>query len=126
MASNDYFMRQVEGMTDIISTMFFGRTAPEEEEEQYEIHISTDIQSLLMDLRLLIAQKRLNDAENLLFARMEEDRETSYLDCARQFYAWLGELGDRELDDCDYTRGEIAEGLEAVRRFYAGDAATRD
>lgn len=118
MSSNDFFMRQIEAMGDLLTTLIFDQTAGSEEDEQYETQISSDIHTLLLDLRLMLAQKQINEAENLLFQRMEEDRDINFLDAARQFYAWLHEMDDEELARCDYSREEIREGIEAACRFY--------
>lgn len=118
MSSNDFFMRQIEGMTDMLSTVLFGKKASDNEEIVYESNISSSNHLLLIDLRFMVFQRELNEAENLLFKKMEMHPEICCFDIAMQFYSWLDDLSDEELKSHNYTREEIHEGRQAVKKFY--------
>lgn len=116
MPSDDYFMRQVEGISDMLSMLLFDKKA--EEETIHETQVSTQDHSLLIDLRLLVTTGEINQAENLLFWHMES-YDGNYLDTAMRFYGWLEELEDDKLEQFGFSREEIAEGKQAVKSFYA-------
>jgi len=118
MASDDFFMRQIEGIGDMLSMLLFDKTASENMDVIYDTQISTNGHSLLIDLRFLITQEKMNEAENLLFQRMEQDSDSSYLHVAAQFYGWLAECSDEELAKSNYSREEIDEGRKAVWEFH--------
>lgn len=118
MASSDYFLRQMEGFADMLSAVFFDKKASDIVDTVYDTQTSVEGHSLLIDLRFLFMQGLLNQAENLLFERMEADKTACYAEAAREFYSWMDGLTDEKLEKSGYSRGEIDDGRADVLRFY--------
>lgn len=119
MPSQDYFMRQIEAITDLMSMAFLGDKMSDDcTDKIYDYQTSAQGHSLLLDLRLLLALGEVNQAENLLFESLDEDEGMAFLEVAHQFYAWLDEMSDEALFQCSFSRDEIREGLCDVKRFY--------
>ena len=65
-------------------------------------------------LKRMCAAGKINEAENLLFDLLDEHREPDYFFIALDFYKELSQYTDSQLADCDFTRQEIAAGLQEV------------
>lgn len=70
----------------------------------------------------LLLDRKINEAENLLFDEIERDPQPAYLAVGVHFYEDLQELTDAELEAADFSRAEIAEGLEALKRLCPASA----
>lgn len=91
MFQNDYIMREIERLTRMLGMILMGRQ---------------------------VEQGEINEAENLLFEYLDNDARHSLLDVAIRFYNHLNKLDDERLEQCDYSREEIADGLRAVEKYY--------
>jgi hypothetical protein len=96
-----------------------GETSGEEEHEIVQNTNSEDTYMLMLTLKSLVIQRSINGAEDLLFEHMEKYPDIDFQSTAMQFYDWLDELEDAALLAHNFTRTEIAEGREAVRKFYS-------
>lgn len=114
--SGDYIMRQINDIARIIGTMIFLRKVDAFEIYDEEGNV-TQSGTLRLNLRALVRQGKINEAENALFATIEDDPREEYLPCALDFYRQLNEMGDDALAAANFSRQEIAEGLCAVRRL---------
>lgn len=114
--SDDYIMRQIELCTRGIAKVLFGK-----EDTIDAVSIEQDYVSqeglLLRLLKKLLYEKKVNEAENVLFETIEQDPQASYLKTALAFYDELQSWTDEELQAADFSRQEIAEGLKAVYRL---------
>jgi hypothetical protein len=119
--SSDYFMRQMEGIGDLLSFGLTGKKSFGREEQPHELVMPADSPGFLADLRMMVLQKQVNEAENLLFERMEETRDLYYYDAALLFYRWLEELSPQELTDCCFSAVEIEEGRADTALLYANE-----
>ena len=59
----------------------------------------------------LADQGEINEAENELLMNMEED-DADYLELALTFYLYLNDMDGDYLDDHDYSREEILDGVK--------------
>ncbi|MFQ8600078.1 MAG: DUF6483 family protein [Oscillospiraceae bacterium] len=66
----------------------------------------------------MVLDGRINEAENLLFEKVRAARKKAYLEAAVHFYGELAALPDQTLQQYDYTREEIAEGLQSIAKLY--------
>ncbi len=116
MYNNDYILRMIEEMGRMLRQVFL-----QEEEEMYEIvdEEGRFSQSDFLGYRIgrLLLERKINEAENLLFDEIERDPQPAYLAVGVHFYEDLQELTDAQLEDADFSRAEIAEGLEALKRL---------
>ncbi len=107
----DWLMRQIEDMCRIIVKILFGK-----DYKKYEIvdetHLSeTDL--WYTQLMALTAQKRLCEAEDLLFDSIDP-ANPSHMAIALDFYQTINTLSDEELENADFSREEIRDGLKQL------------
>ncbi|WP_017415439.1 DUF6483 family protein [Clostridium tunisiense] len=77
---------------------------------------STDILQIM--LNRLVHEGNYNKAENILFEEInKKDSEVIYK-IAMEFYNSLLEKSDKELQEGNFTRAEIYQGLEDVRSIF--------
>ncbi len=115
MYQQDWIIRQIRNMVRMIAKIVFKK-----ESVTYELNDETNQEGtdlLYKELLGLLASLKINEAENLLFERMESD-DIKYLTIAIDFYSRLNELSDEELDKGKFTREEIKDGLgDALKAF---------
>lgn len=90
--------------------------------ESEELHLDEDgtlsgSDVLAYRLKKLLHERRINEAENLLFETLEASPLPSYGRTALDFYREISTLSDEELAAADFSREEIADGLREVQRL---------
>lgn len=117
---NDYIMRVIRDTVRFIATVAFGRT-----DLMVDIDASGKAQCgsvppatlMYCDMLALLEQGDINGAEDMLYERMDTS-DPDYLEAGLAFYHRLTELTDDELEDRNYSREEILDGLhELSERF---------
>ena len=115
MFQEDWFMRQIESLVQMVARFVFHKDAIHYTIVDETALSGTDL--LFRDVMALLQQGKINEAENLLFERMNPERLPD-LEVAVDFYQRLGQMGDRELEAGGFTREEIKSGLDdAIRLF---------
>lgn len=115
--SNDYLMRQIEDMARFFASVVFMKRPKAHDLVDEEGSISQG-GLLWYKLKELLAEGRVNAAENLLFETAEADPQEEYLTVAADFYTELGRWPDEKLKAAAFTRGELVEGLRAMGKLY--------
>lgn len=115
MITRDYLMEEAERLSKLIAAVVFQKYA-EEIPVAEEYAISQDA-LLLGDLRRLCLAGRINEAENLLFQRIEQHPDANNLSVASIFYRELSQMTDEELDKADFSRIEIMDGIASIQRI---------
>ena len=114
MFEQDYIMRLVKEMVRTILKLLFDidTESPTEEllEEQEE-------KETLDKLLLLVDNGNINQAENKLYELLAEENRTN-LKIALLFYSYLNEKDDAFLEEHDFSREEVEEGLRTVVSQY--------
>lgn len=118
MFENDYILKQIEMSTKFLAKLIFGKESPEYKLQYDEIANAKPIDLLCLTLRRMIDEGEINEAENLLYENIERETRAEYLEIAIDFYDRLSKLSADRLDECDFSRAEIFEGLENVKRIY--------
>lgn len=118
MLENDYILKQIEMSTKFLAKLIFGKESPEYKLQYDEIANAKPIDLLCLTLRRMIDEGEINEAENLLYENIEREARAEYLEIAIDFYDRLSKLSADRLDECDFSRAEIFEGLENVKRIY--------
>ena len=72
---------------------------------------------LLAAVRKLTAEKKINEAENLLFDNFNLKMHV-YIAIALDFYAKLSEFTEEELEAADFSVEEIGQGIQDMMNFY--------
>ena len=118
MFQNYYFMRQIEMLGRFLAKLIFNK-----ETTVYEVIIDeegniTPAGLLYLELNTMIKEGRINEAENLLFDRIEATYDNEYLEIAIDFYSQVNNLTDEFLEEHDFSREEAMEGLTKVKQLY--------
>ncbi len=93
----------------------FNKSTPLYEMENRETQTAGDL--LHERLTRLLEELRFNEAEDLLFSKLEEHGITG-LRAALDFYARLNEFDDETLAQNGFEREEIAQGLEDIKNMF--------
>lgn len=112
----DWLMRQIESITAMLRWLMTGEkthllTFVEEEDT------NSGTNELYLQLQLLVRQGKICQAEDLLFEAMEEPNRQTY-EAAVQFYEDLNDFSDSALQQANFSREEIYEGLQEVCRVF--------
>lgn len=111
----DWILRQIQIIVQVIARVVFHRQAV-----RYEIGDETKMSRsdlLYRKLQALLGEKKICEAEDLLFDSMDTD-DKKYLELALDFYQRVNSFSDRELEAADFSRAEVQDGLDAVlKRF---------
>ncbi|MEE0733361.1 MAG: DUF6483 family protein [Acutalibacteraceae bacterium] len=118
MFQNDWMMRQVEELGRFLAKLFFHKETTIYEVITDENGNITDEGLLYLELKTLLRQGKLNQAENLLFERIGHGENLEYLEIAIDFYSQLNDLTDEYLEEHGFSREEVKEGLMEVRTLY--------
>lgn len=115
----DWLMRQIEAISATLAYILTGKKPKQVTVEENQKTLS-DTNQLYRQLLALVAEGKICEAENLLFAAMEE-ANPEVPDAAVGFYTDINRLSDEELEARNFSREEIKEGLQAVCRHYGLD-----
>lgn len=116
MFQEDWVMRQIESIVDFLVAAVL-RKEKNGREFVFEQKNETGIDSLHEKLLQMIRERRINEAEDLLFDRLDpgDDR---YLELAVDFYSRLNALDDETLKASDFSREEIEDGLKDLAKKF--------
>ena len=116
MFHQDYIMRQIEMLTEAIASYIFNKETAIHYEIRDEIRqVETDI--LYLQLRNLLNDNKINEAENLLF-EMIDPLEANHFIIAVDFYEKVNKLSDVELKEYDFSKDEIIDGLNRINKLF--------
>lgn len=111
----DWLMRQIEATANFGAKVIFNKVRPTYEITDTYLHADADhLHKLLMNL---IADSKINEAEDLLFDSID-NFDSNYLLLALDFYARLNEYDDDYLKQCNFSRDEINDGLMEVKKLF--------
>lgn len=115
MYEQDYVMRMIQSFIKFLSIIIFGKDTFTYELYEYEENEQNDI--LHKKLIELISQGEINEAENILFEKLNPKNKRQMM-VAIDFYQRLNDLDDTFLQDNNFSRVEIEEGLKDIARKY--------
>lgn len=117
MYTNDYIMRQIEIISQVLAGLIFHKKRESEEISAFrDAFAQGDL--LALRLRELLDAGKINDAENLIFEALDETPDPAYLSAALDFYRELAEMTDESLEASGFSRDEIYEGLSALEKIF--------
>lgn len=107
-------MRQVKDMVHFLTNFILKKDLP-----FYEINEvnQTDTDFLHEQLNQMINEHKICEAEDLLFERMDKN-DIRYLEVAVDFYTKLNQLDTATLEQSNFSRDEIKQGLEDAAQFF--------
>ncbi len=111
----DYLMRLIEDIVRIIAKIFFGKDYASYQYIDEMMLSKTDL--WYRQIMELIEQRRLCEAEDILFDGLEADNK-DHMSVALDMYLAMNALTDDELDAADFSREEIKDGLKKVTQLF--------
>ena len=111
----DWLMGQIKAMADALAMILFGKAELAYEIQDEASHTETD--TLFLRLVELIDRGHINDAEDLLFKELNPS-DTRYLLLAVDFYQRLNAKTDEALENSDFSREEVEEGLNMIMKKF--------
>ena len=110
----DYILRMIEELINVlVKTLNEDDKASLKEENSN----SSNDNKLYVYLKSLVDDKKINEAENYLFEKLEENNKKDFF-AGMSFYKYLNEKDDLFLKECNYSREEIVEGMADISRMY--------
>lgn len=109
--SNDWILKQIEMMRTVLDTM--ATSGGKKNKEEKLPSTQQEATTLQYALHLLLQDKRINEAEDLLFENLDRSK-THMAIVAAHFYEELNQWTDQELEENNFSREEIAIGLKDV------------
>lgn len=116
MYNNDYIMRMIEDLSAFLANVIFQKdvAAIDIFDEQGNFSQSNYLHVQLLNM---IGEGRINEAENLLFEKIAANPTEAYLKVGIDFYQNLERLSDATLNNCGFSRDEIVEGLNDLKKI---------
>lgn len=115
MFEQDYVMRMINDLVRFLAKVFLNKDMVTYEFPNEENCIQTDY--LHRQLLCLIKQGRINEAENLLFEKMDPN-DKKYIEVALDFYIRLNNFDDEFLEKNNFSREEIEQGVKAIAKEF--------
>ena len=118
MIKKDYILDQIEMLVKVVAKMFF------KDKEGYRsilIFKSEEIginSGFYENLIALVGKNKIDEAENILFERIEAEESIINLNTAIHFYNYLSKLPAIVLQAGDFSLDEIKEGFNEIMEIY--------
>ena len=109
----DYYMRVVHELVRTLIRLVFRKDIDKDEEKTVPLEVLEQYKKLTA----MIDDGQINEAENLLLDGMEVDSR-AYFELALLFYEKLNAKTDEFLEEHDYSREEVLDGIKYVVDFY--------
>ena len=109
----DYYMRIVHELVRMLIRLVFNKDIDRDEEEAVPLEVLEKYKKLIS----MIDGGQINEAENLLLDGLEPDSR-AYFELALMFYEKLNGKTDEFLEEHDYSREEVTDGIKYVADFY--------
>lgn len=109
----DYYMRVVHELVRTLIRLVFRKDIDKDEEKTVPLEVLEQYKKLTA----MIDDGQINEAENLLLDGMEADSR-AYFELTLLFYEKLNAKTDEFLEEHDYSREEVLDGIKYVVDFY--------
>ena len=110
MYKKDWLLDQIDDLIEFLARVFLNQTNTEYLPENI---VNSSADSLHTELNKLLSEGKINEAENLLFDKIEVGN-TKHLAVALNFYDKLNKFNDETLEASNYSREEINQGLHDI------------
>lgn len=109
----DYLMRMIEDEARLLGKIILGKELPKYELPKEEHYTATD--SIYVRLLSMADRGDINKAENQLLEYID-GREVEMLEMALSFYQHVADMEDDFLDEHDYSREEVRDGINELAK----------
>ncbi len=111
----DWLYKQIQGAVQIVARLVFKKSIIELVKENKFEYLETE--RIYARLISMINNNEFTAAEDLLFDSLDPNNN-DYLKIALDFYSRLNEIDSDTLEDNDFSRDEIENGLNDVLKIY--------
>ncbi|MGO1580620.1 MAG: DUF6483 family protein [Peptoniphilaceae bacterium] len=115
MLNNDIILRRINEVVRMISKIVFNKDSIEYIYEDKENKSFND--RIHDELLSMISKGKINEAEDFLFDNLDVSN-LNYVKVAMDFYVRINCMKDKELENLNFSRSEIKEGLEELLEIY--------
>lgn len=114
----DYMERIVNSIGKMIVAVVAGKNAVENaiENDDYDIKLSDDDLLEIM-IKKYLMEDNINEAENIIYDAIKSRNTKRSYEIAIDFYSSINKFSDKKLLDCNFSREEILEGLEGIKKI---------
>lgn len=109
-------MRQIDAIVIFLVGIVRGRGADRDEVVRMESE-APSTNKLYAKLKALVDERNICDAEDMLYCAISDDDPEAF-EAGMLFYFDINRLGDDELEECNFSRDEVLEGISALGRNY--------
>ena len=109
----DYYMRIVHELVRMLIRLVFSKDIDRDGEEAVPLEVLEKYKKLIS----MIDDGQINEAENLLLDGLDPDSR-AYFELALMFYEKLNGKTDEFLEEHEYSREEVTDGIKYVVDFY--------
>ena len=119
MSEDDYILRLIKSGVKAVVALFAGKDAIKSdiESENYNMTISSD-ELLEYMIKKHLREGKINEAEDVLFEAIENQRTKKNLEVALFFYSELNKWDDAKLKKYNFSKIEIQQGIEDIKKIY--------
>ena len=114
MVEQDYITRLINGNIRTILKLVFHMEGNQEDNIVLE---NEDVAQKYIRLTDLINVGKVNEAENILLEELDYS-DIKQFELALKFYSYLNNVDIDFLEDCNYTKKEIVEGIKDMSKMY--------
>ncbi|GLB28527.1 hypothetical protein LAD12857_04500 [Lacrimispora amygdalina] len=114
MLTDDYATRINNGMVSTLLKLIFNIELGKNDDRAFK---SRDMEEKFEELKKLIEDGSINEAENTLLDELDSD-DMEYLKLALMFYYTLNDKDGEFLENHDFSKSEISDGLRYVSGIY--------
>ncbi len=118
MLQDDFIMRMIHEMVTTLLKLIFHIELGENEELNFK---DQETASNYLELLALIQAGKINEAENKLLDELDSD-DMEHFKMALMFYYHLNQIDFNFLEEHDYSKNEITDGLRYVSKVYGYDS----
>ncbi len=118
MLQDDFIMRMIHEMVTTLLKLIFHIELGENEEQNFK---DQETASDYLELLALIQAGEINEAENKLLDGMDSD-DMEHFKMALMFYYHINEIDFNFLEEHNYSKNEITDGLRYVSSVYGYDS----
>lgn len=124
MFKQDWTEKQIEAIGDTLAVAIFGKKKLKDILEDYdENHEKDEIdgleeKTLRVTINKFLDNDDINRAENILFSSIKRNPSVGKLLIAFDFYNKINEWTDEDLEKNNFSREEIKDGIENIKRVY--------
>ncbi len=114
---NDYLMRLIGELIRAAAKLAFGKTVQWSLYRDQDAGIAEGLWERYEELMRMVERGEINEAENILADGMEEG-DMEYFQMALMFYDRLNEESDEFLEEHDFSKQEVLDGVKYAVRHY--------